>query len=88
LLTIQQQVAAPRPIPIGQFAVLIEQDRQPVGDLAQLFGFEPARQCGQLRLGGLAGVEIDEAGQPVEEPPNDPHVLDPDIPAALRSGGV
>ena len=82
------QIASPRPVPVGELAVLIDQIGQLVGGLPQLLGFEPAGDFGQLRLGQLPSLVIDEARQPVEEPPNDLHMLDTDGPALLRSGGM
>jgi hypothetical protein len=68
--------------------VLIQQDRQPVGGLAQLLGFEPAGDLGEILLGGLAGVVVDKAGQPVEERPNDLDVFGTDLPTRLSGRGM
>ena len=55
VLLADRQIAPPRPISVGQFAVLIQQQRQPVGGRPQLLGFEPARQLGQIGLRGRGG---------------------------------
>ena len=81
-------MAAPGAVGIGEVAVLIEQRGQLAGGGAQLFGWQPAGQLSELGFGGVAGVVVDEAGQPFEELPDDLHVLGADRPAALRGGGV
>lgn len=61
LLAIDGQIAPPRPIGIREFAVLVQEDRQSVSGLAQFLGFEATREFGQVSLGGLPGVEVDES---------------------------
>ncbi len=87
-LLVDDQIAPPRPIGVGELAVLVEQDRQPVGSLAQLLGFEPAGDLGEILLGGFPGVVVDKAGQLAEEPPNDLDVFSPDVAAPLGGRGV
>ena len=59
-----------------------------VGGDAQVFWPKPARQLGQLCFSGFAGVVVDEAGQFLEEPANDLHMLGADFTAPLRGRGV
>ncbi len=88
LLFADGQIASPGPVLVGQLPVLVEQHRQSVGALAQLFRLQPARRCGQVGFGGLPGGVIDEAGQLFEELADDLDVLGADLPAALRGGRI
>jgi hypothetical protein len=88
VLLADDQVSLPGAVAVGQVAVLIEHRGQPVSGLAQIFGFESTRQLGELGFGGFAGVVVDEAGQLIEELPNDAHVLGADRTTYLGRRGV
>ena len=59
-----------------------------VGGDAQVFGPKPARQLGQLCFSGFAGGVVDEAGQLLEEPSDDLHMLGADFTSPLRGRSV
>jgi hypothetical protein len=88
-LLVDGQIASPRPLGIvGEIAVLVEQKRQPVGGLPELHGSQPGRDARQVGLGEFAGVAADMAGQIIEEPLDNAHMLRPDFSAGLRSSGI
>ena len=72
---------------VGEVAVRIEAIGQLVGQLAQLVGAVLGAQPSQLRLGLLAGLDVNEVGQPVHEAADDGHVAGSDVSGALRGGG-
>jgi hypothetical protein len=87
-LLAQGEVPPPGPVGVRKVAVLVEGGGQPVRSCPQVLGPQPAGQLGQLRLGGLTGGKVHEAGQLGEEPADDRHLLGADLPALLGGGGV
>jgi len=69
-------------------AVLIDQLRQPGGDLAQLRGPQSCGDAGQIGLGGVARLIVDMARQLIKELLDDPYVLRSDITALLGGSDV
>jgi len=89
VLLINGQIAPPGPIGlIGQIAVLVEHQRQPIGGGAELRGPQPGGDPGQVGLGLVPGLGVDAAGQLVEELLDGPHMLGPDLTARLRGGHI
>src|SRR5882757_3461207 len=74
-------------VDVGEVPVGVQAVGELVGQLAQLVGAMLACEPGQLRLGLLTGLDVDEVGEPMEEPTNYRDMAGPDGPVSLCLGG-
>src|SRR6202041_1392591 len=78
--------APPSPVVIGEIAVGVEAVGEFVGELAQLVGATLTAQPGQLRLGLLASLDVDEVRQPVPKTADHHDVAGSDAAGSLALG--
>ena len=80
--------AAPAgPVVVGEVAVGVEAVAEFVGQLAQFVWAVLAAQASELRLGFLAGLDVNEVRQPLTKAANHRDVTGADLPGAQRLGG-
>ena len=72
---------------VGEVSIGVQAVGQFVGQFGQLVGTVLAAQPGELGLGHLPGLDVDEVGQPVDETADHRHMGGTDAPIPLRCGG-
>ena len=78
------EAAAFGAVDVGEVAVGVEAVGELVGQLGQLVGAVLAGQAGQLRLGFVPGLDVDEVRQPVQEAADHRDMAGAEVAVALR----
>ena len=79
--------AAAGPVDVDEVPVGVEAVGEFLGQLGQLIGPVLAGQAGQLRLGLVPGLDVDEVGDSVPEAADDRDVAGAEVTVALGFGG-
>ena len=87
VLAADGDAAAPSPVDVGEVAVGVEAVGECVRQLGQFVGAVLAGQVGQVGFGFVAGFDVDEVRQSVEEAADHRDMPESDDPVALRLGG-